>query len=93
MITTHVLDIARGKPAAGVGVALAVRKPEGWVQLRTGRTDERGRLQRGLEGLQHAEGQLTVSGRTRDAVLNGAAQLRGGLRQLIAGRAAAPVAR
>lgn len=56
-------------------------------------TEERGRLQRGLEGLQHADGQLAVSGRTRDAVLNGAAQLRGGLRQLVAGRPAATVVR
>lgn len=61
---------------------------EGQSRRNAEMTDERGRLQRGLEGLQHAEGQLTVSGRTRDAVLNGAAQLRGGLRQLIAGRAA-----
>jgi hypothetical protein len=61
---------------------------EGQTRHSADMTEERGRLQRGLEGLQHADGQLAVSGRTRDSVLNGAAQLRGGLRQLVAGRPA-----
>lgn len=60
---------------------------EGQSRRNSDITDEKSRLQRAMEGLQHAEGQLSVSSRTRDTVLNGAAQLRGGLRQLIAGRA------
>ena len=55
--------------------------------------EERGRVQRAMEGLQHAEGQLSVSGRTRDSVLNAGAQLRGALRQLIAASRSAPVAK
>ncbi len=44
-ITTHVLDTARGRPAAGVGVALAVREASGaWRTLAHGTTDEDGRL-------------------------------------------------
>jgi hypothetical protein len=66
---------------------------EGQSRKNTEMTEERGRVQRAMEGLQHAEGQLSVSGKTRDAVLNAAAQLRGALRLLIAASRTAPVAK
>lgn len=65
---------------------------EGQSRRNTEMTEERGRVQRAMEGLQHAEGQLSVSARTRDGVLNAGAQLRGALRQLIAASRSAPVA-
>lgn len=54
-ISTHVLDTAKGRPAAGVGVTLShgpflahPRTPqmdrEGWVIVATGSTDPDGRL-------------------------------------------------
>ncbi len=44
-ITTHVLDLASGKPAAGVPVTLAVRQGgQDWKTLGGGTTDADGRL-------------------------------------------------
>jgi 5-hydroxyisourate hydrolase len=44
-ITTHVLDVARGKPAAGVPIVLAAREANGgWREIGRGATDEDGRL-------------------------------------------------
>ncbi len=44
-ITTHALDIARGKPAAGVPVNLERRRDDGtWGSVGHGRTDDDGRL-------------------------------------------------
>ena len=44
-ITTHVLDTARGKPAAGVPVALELRDGLGrWELIGQGVTDADGRL-------------------------------------------------
>ena len=49
-ITTHVLDTALGRPAAGVGVALEIRDPDGaWCRLGAGTTDADGRLRTLLE--------------------------------------------
>jgi 5-hydroxyisourate hydrolase len=46
MITTHVLDTARGRPAAGVGVTLERQTAlDRWERAGRGRTDEAGRLQ------------------------------------------------
>jgi 5-hydroxyisourate hydrolase len=42
MITTHVLDTARGRPAAGVAVTLE-QGPD-WDEIGSGRTGEDGRL-------------------------------------------------
>jgi 5-hydroxyisourate hydrolase len=42
-ITTHVLDTARGRPAAGVPVTLEIRAGEGWRELGRAATDEDGR--------------------------------------------------
>jgi 5-hydroxyisourate hydrolase len=43
-ITTHVLDIARGRPAAGVPVTLEARSEGGWTVVGRGATDADGRL-------------------------------------------------
>lgn len=44
-ITTHVLDTARGRPAAGVPIALDRRAPDGsWSRVGHGVTDADGRL-------------------------------------------------
>ena len=44
-ITTHVLDIARGKPADGVAIVLEIRAGDsGWKTLGRGETDADGRL-------------------------------------------------
>jgi 5-hydroxyisourate hydrolase len=44
-ITTHVLDVSLGKPAAGVAVILEVAKADGtWEELSRGATDGDGRL-------------------------------------------------
>ncbi len=44
-ITTHVLDVARGRPASGVPVLLEVLKHQDeWVEVGRGETDEDGRL-------------------------------------------------
>lgn len=43
-ITTHVLDVARGKPAAGISVMLEVQQDGQWRELANGRTDADGRL-------------------------------------------------
>jgi len=43
-ITTHVLDVAYGRPARGVAVALERQDGEEWRLLGTGSTDGDGRL-------------------------------------------------
>jgi hydroxyisourate hydrolase len=46
-ITTHVLDAARGVPAAGIGVVLEHRSPapaSGWSEIGRGTTDADGRI-------------------------------------------------
>ena len=42
-ITTHVLDIARGRPASGIPVTLEVRAGSGWRGIGRAVTDEDGR--------------------------------------------------
>ena len=45
MITTHVLDTARGRPAAGVPVTLEFQLLDGrWAEIGRGETDSDGRL-------------------------------------------------
>ncbi|MBE7447552.1 MAG: hydroxyisourate hydrolase [Kofleriaceae bacterium] len=44
MITTHVLDTARGQPARGVPVRLAILDDGTWRELGAGATDDDGRL-------------------------------------------------
>jgi 5-hydroxyisourate hydrolase len=43
-ITTHVLDTARGAPAAAVGVVLEQRRDDAWIHVGGGTTDVDGRL-------------------------------------------------
>jgi 5-hydroxyisourate hydrolase len=43
-ISTHVLDISVGKPAAGVPVTLEAEVRGGWKELARGETDADGRL-------------------------------------------------
>ncbi len=42
-VTTHVLDTARGRPAAGVAVILERRRGEAWERVASGVTDGDGR--------------------------------------------------
>jgi 5-hydroxyisourate hydrolase len=44
MITTHVLDLARGVPGAGIAVTLEMREAAAWSRIATGTTDHDGRL-------------------------------------------------
>jgi len=45
MITTHVLDTTKGRPAAGIAIELEVRDPAGaWRAVGRGATDNDGRL-------------------------------------------------
>lgn len=43
-LSTHVLDTARGRPAAGVEVRCEWRHGDGWEPLTTRRTDADGRI-------------------------------------------------
>lgn len=43
-VTTHVLDLARGRPAAGLGVLLSIRTGEGWREIGRAATDADGRV-------------------------------------------------
>ena len=45
-LSTHVLDIALGRPAAGMSVRLDAATPDGWTPLVTTRTDHDGRVTR-----------------------------------------------
>jgi 5-hydroxyisourate hydrolase len=44
MITTHVLDTARGRPAAGMRVVLEAEDGHGWAPVGGGVTDADGRV-------------------------------------------------
>jgi 5-hydroxyisourate hydrolase len=43
-LTTHVLDTARGRPAAGMRVAVEARSGDGWAPVGAGVTDADGRV-------------------------------------------------
>jgi len=59
-ITSHILDTARGAPAAGVRVALAVRGAAGeWREIATGITDADGRVADLLAGDGAGDGGLS----------------------------------
>ena len=42
-LTTHVLDLAGGRPAAGVAIRLLAKSGDGWRQLAASRADADGR--------------------------------------------------
>ena len=50
MITTHVLDLANGRPARGVAVVLEMQRNVEWMPIGRGVTDENGRLVTLTEG-------------------------------------------
>ena len=61
-ISTHILDISRGRPAAGLQVMLECRENDGWRELITQSTDEDGRVKHLLpqhEQLQSHQYRLT----------------------------------
>jgi 5-hydroxyisourate hydrolase len=43
-LSTHVLDTASGRPAAGIPVILSAEGPSGWHELGRGTTDADGRI-------------------------------------------------
>jgi len=43
-VTTHVLDTAQGRPAAGVAVTLSLRVGDGWTELGSAATGADGRV-------------------------------------------------
>ncbi len=47
-ITTHILDLSTGSPAAGVSVALERAEPSGWAMLGRVATDIDGRVRDGF---------------------------------------------
>lgn len=66
-ITTHVLDTARGRPAAGIRVELEQQDAdEGWKPIAQGATDADGRLRTLLpEGVDPAPGDYRLNFDTR----------------------------
>jgi 5-hydroxyisourate hydrolase len=50
MITTHVLDTAIGRPAAGVTVILEMRQTSEWTPIGRGETDADGRVATLMDG-------------------------------------------
>ena len=48
-ITTHVLDLVKGKPAAGLAVTLSRKDKQGWKELARGQTNADGRVEDLLE--------------------------------------------
>jgi 5-hydroxyisourate hydrolase len=43
-LSTHVLDVGIGRPAAGIGVRAERATPEGWASVAAGITDSDGRV-------------------------------------------------
>jgi 5-hydroxyisourate hydrolase len=61
-VSTHVLDTARGRPAAGVAVTLSHRKPGGdWSVLGRAMTRDDGRAEVSQEPMQPGEYRLEFS--------------------------------
>lgn len=65
-VTTHVLDTARGKPAAGVAIVLFRQDAGAFVELGRGKTDEDGRLRTLLDGRPLVRGIYRLDFATRD---------------------------
>lgn len=60
-LTTHVLDTARGVPAAGIAVTLARQEGGGFVALASGTTDDDGRIRDLLTPAQFTAGVYRIS--------------------------------
>lgn len=56
MITTHVLDIAQGRPAVGVAIVLEARQANEWTPIGRGLSDAKGRLSTLTDGMTLAAG-------------------------------------
>jgi 5-hydroxyisourate hydrolase len=65
-ITTHVLDTATGRPAAGVPVILEIQKARAWRELSRGATDSDGRLRHLLAPGSLVEGIYRLTFETRE---------------------------
>src|SRR5215472_17698399 len=65
-ITTHVLDVSIGRPAAGVPVILEILKAADWKQLSRGATDSDGRLRHLLAPGSLVEGIYRLTFETRE---------------------------
>lgn len=61
-VTTHVLDAAKGRPAAGVGVRLETAAGDAWELLAEAATDEDGRVREcGPQRLEAGDYRLTFA--------------------------------
>jgi 5-hydroxyisourate hydrolase len=60
-ISTHVLDIARGRPAAGVPVSIEKKEGDAFVRLNAGATDADGRMKDLVPEGQLSEGTFRVT--------------------------------
>lgn len=60
MITTHVLDTAKGKPAAGIAIRLERLDGDAWSFLASGATDSDGRLRTLMEGVDRRAGRYRL---------------------------------
>ena len=65
MITTHVLDLARGRPAGRVPVLLEAFQQRRWRRIAKGRTDANGRLRFDVAV---SRGRYRLTFRTRSAL-------------------------
>jgi 5-hydroxyisourate hydrolase len=61
MITTHVLDLAKGTPARGVPVVLEFEQNSGWVTVGQGATGENGRLSTLVQGWEPVAGRYRLT--------------------------------
>ncbi|GAB4098267.1 hydroxyisourate hydrolase [Sinomonas halotolerans] len=59
-VTTHILDTAAGRPAAGVAVGLYARDGDGWARIGAGTTDADGRA-KGLGPERLASGEYRLA--------------------------------
>ena len=60
-LTTHVLNTAMGKPAAGMSVLLEKRSEKEWVKLALGMTNEDGRMADLPAGMVQAPGAFRLT--------------------------------
>src|SRR5215472_12222001 len=65
-ITTHVLDVSIGRPAAGVPVILEILKAADWKELSRGATDSDGRLRHLLAPGSLVKGTYRLTFETRE---------------------------
>lgn len=60
MITTHVLDTARGAPGAGISVSLTIQDGSDFTPVATGITNDDGRIPDWLDGKTLAAGTYRI---------------------------------